>query len=81
MQTKLTLRLDAELIARAKRYGKRTGRSVSQMVADYFALLDQDIVADDGEQITPIVASLHGALSNLEIDAGELQREMLEEQL
>jgi hypothetical protein len=81
MQTKLTLRLDAELIARAKRYGKRTGRSVSQMVADYFALLDQDIVADDGEQITPIVASLHGALSNLEIDAGELQREMLEERL
>jgi hypothetical protein len=81
MQTKLTLRLDAELIAKAKRYGKRTGRSVSQMVADYFALLDQDIVADDGEQITPIVASLHGALSNLEIDAGELQREMLEEQL
>jgi hypothetical protein len=80
MQTKLTLRLDAELIARAKRYGKRTGRSVSQMVADYFALLDQDIVADDGEQITPIVASLHGALSNLEIDAGELQRE-IEEQL
>ena len=80
MQTKLTLRLDAELIAKAKRYGKRTGRSVSQMVADYFALLDQDIVADDGEQITPIVASLHGALSNLEIDAGELQRE-IEEQL
>jgi len=31
--------------------------------------------------MTPIVASLHGALSNLEIDAGELQREMLEEQL
>ncbi|HEX9699925.1 MAG TPA: DUF6364 family protein [Acidobacteriota bacterium] len=81
MQTKLTLRLDAELIARAKRYGKRTGRSVSRMVADYFALLDQDIVGDDGEQMTPIVASLHGALSNLEIDAGELQREMLEEQL
>ena len=55
MQTKLTLRLDDDLIEKAKSYAKGTGRSVSQMVADYFALLEKDLV-DDGDVLTPIVA-------------------------
>lgn len=37
--TKLTLRLDAELISRAKNYALEHERSVSQLVADYFAHL------------------------------------------
>ena len=80
MQTKLTLRLDAELIERAKRYGKRTGRSVSQMVADYFALLEQELV-DEDDAVTPIVASMRGALREVEVDARAVQREMLEKRL
>ena len=39
MQTKLTLRLDDELIEEAKSYAARAGKSVSQIVADYFRLL------------------------------------------
>ena len=39
MQTKLTLRLEEQLIERAKAHAKKRGKSVSQMVADYFALL------------------------------------------
>jgi len=80
MQTKLTLRLDAELIEKAKRYGKRTGRSVSQMVADYFALLEQDL-ADEDDAVTPIVASMRGSLREVEVDARAVRREMLEKRL
>ena len=37
MSTKLTLRLDAELIEAAKAYAAQEGRSVSELVAGYFA--------------------------------------------
>ena len=41
MQTKLTLRMDDELIARAKAHAKKRGKSVSQLVADYFYVLEK----------------------------------------
>lgn len=37
--TKLTLRLDSALIHRAKHYAQEQDRSLSQLVADYFAHL------------------------------------------
>ena len=77
MQTKLTLRLDDELIDRAKQYAERSGRSVSQIVADYFALLDKEF-SDGEDALTPIVASMRGSLTEVEVDAREVQREMLE---
>jgi antitoxin component of RelBE/YafQ-DinJ toxin-antitoxin module len=40
VNTRLTLRLDDELIARAKRHSAETGRSVSQLVADFFTLIE-----------------------------------------
>ena len=80
MQTKLTLRLDDELIERAKQYAQRTGRSVSQIVADYFALLDKEF-SDGDDALTPIVSSMRGSLTEVELDAREVQREMLERRL
>ena len=41
MQNKLTLRIDEKLIAKAKAFAKSNGKSVSQIVADYFNLLDK----------------------------------------
>lgn len=61
MQTKLTLRMDEELIQRAKRYADLTGKSVSQIVADYFALVDGGDPATD-LALTPRVKALKGAL-------------------
>ena len=59
MNTKLTLRLDDQLILKAKRYSDRSGKSVSQIVADYFSLIDTD--ADiPGTEISPRVRSLIG---------------------
>ena len=39
MQTKLTLRLESELIEQAKEHAKQQGKSLSQIVADYFLIL------------------------------------------
>ena len=64
MQTKLTLRLDDALINRAKSYARKSGKSVSQIVAGYFSLLN-DKPEKDTSEITPIVRSLKGSLKGV----------------
>lgn len=66
MQTKLTLRLDDELINRAKSYAKKRGKSVSQIVAGYFSLLD-DKPEKKTSELTPIVRSLKGSLKGANV--------------
>ena len=61
MQTKLTLRLDDALINRAKSYAKKSGKSVSQIVAGYFSLLE-DKPQKETSELTPLVRSLKGSL-------------------
>lgn len=39
METKLTLRMDDKLIARAKKYAQKHGTSLSKLVADYFKII------------------------------------------
>ena len=75
MQTKLTLRLEEQLIERAKAHAKKRGESVSQMVADYFSLLDRD---DQPETLPPITRSLCGALKGAVVNE-DTYREYLEE--
>jgi hypothetical protein len=61
MPTNLTLRLEEEVIERAQAYSKRTGKSLSRLVADYFALLPKR-PGDETARETPIVSSLRGML-------------------
>lgn len=61
MQTKLTLRLESQLIDQAKAYAAKTGKSVSQVVADYFKLLASD-QKKTVAQPPPITRSLRGLL-------------------
>jgi hypothetical protein len=61
MNTKLTLRLDDRLIKRAKRYSDRSGKSVSQLVSDYFALIEADEPIP-GADLTPRVRAMIGSL-------------------
>jgi hypothetical protein len=61
MRTKLTLRLEEDLIKRAKRYSSESGKSVSQLVADYFLLIDQASLAQG--ELAPKSRSLYGALA------------------
>ncbi|MEN6369849.1 MAG: DUF6364 family protein [Thermotogota bacterium] len=64
MNTKLTLRLDEDLIRRAKRFSGTSGKSLSKLVADYFALIETTRDAEDGT-LPPKVRSLLGALAPL----------------
>jgi len=61
MQTKLTLRLDERLVRRAKAYARRSGKSVSQVVSEYFLLL-VGREPDDSPSLPPTVRQLRGAL-------------------
>ncbi|TLM70504.1 MAG: antitoxin [Actinobacteria bacterium] len=63
MKRNLTLRLDKALVARAKRHSEKTGRSLSRLVGDYFALLDAD---PTDVELTPRVRSLRGAGAGLD---------------
>ena len=70
MQTKLTLRMDIELIERAKAYANSTGRSVSQLVSDYFAVLG-DERAPSADEMPAIVQALHGCLAGASVDEAD----------
>ncbi|MCX5806957.1 MAG: DUF6364 family protein [Proteobacteria bacterium] len=76
MQTKLTLRLDDSLIEQAKTYAHEKGRSLSQVVADYFRILKTDTIHT--KRTPPITASLHGLLKDAKVDEKDY-RKYLEE--
>lgn len=61
MNTKLTLRMDDNLIESAKKYSAKTGKSVSRIVADLFQIINNDKL-NKGSSITPTVLSLKGVL-------------------
>jgi len=75
VNTKLTLRLDDELIRAAKRYAGKSGKSVSTLVADYFSLIDADSASADAEP-TPRVRALLGALSASPVDERDYRRHL-----
>jgi hypothetical protein len=67
MKTRLTLQIDEELVRRTKRYAKEQGKSVSQLVADYFAALDKPIEEQRKEDLPPLTRSLVGSLEGHEV--------------
>ena len=61
MDTKLTIKLDNDVISRAKRYAQRRRTSLSKMIESY---LDSVTKSDpDDIEITPLVKSLSGVVS------------------
>lgn len=77
MNTKLTLRLDNRLIDRAKRYSARSGKSVSQLVADYFALIEAD-ESVPGTELTPRVRAMIGSLKGASATEDDYRRHLEE---
>lgn len=73
MSTKLTLQLDEELVERAKTYSKQTGKSVSQLVADYFEMLPEGVTGKPSRS-TPIVRSLRGLLRGTGVNEEDYRR-------
>ncbi|MDD3967045.1 MAG: DUF6364 family protein [Candidatus Neomarinimicrobiota bacterium] len=66
MQTKLTLRMDEELIKSAKDFAERKGKSLSRMVADYFSRLNRQETHPAAPP--PHVRALSGALKGSALD-------------
>ena len=77
MQTKLTLRLEDQLIEQAKSYAARAGKSVSQVVADYFRVLTSDR-SNAVTPTSPVTQSLRGLLRGANLDEKDY-RSYLEE--
>lgn len=80
MQVKLTLRIDNKLIQHAKIHSKKSGKSLSQLVADYFTLInDQKMTIDD--ELAPVTRSLRGSLAGKKVGVKDYQRYLEEKYL
>lgn len=78
MQTKLTLRLEDRLIRRAKAYARRSGKSVSEVVANLFARLEApETEAEQAKRaLSPAVRSLAGALAGTELSREDYRKHL-----
>ncbi len=74
MQAKLTLELDEHLIRRAERAAEASGRSVSDLIAEYLAGLEQDF---DEAALPPITRALSGILEGADLDESEYYRHLV----
>ena len=70
MNTKLTLRMDDNLIKSAKRYSAKKGKSVSQIVADLFEIIKNQKINRE-YSLTPAVQSLKGVLKGKQFDEND----------
>ncbi len=73
MQTKLTLRLEDELIEKAKILAKKRGKSVSKLVAEYFNYITSKELKSETD-LPPIVKSLFGSLANSNVNETEYKK-------
>ena len=76
MQTKLTLRMDAELIERAKAYARRSGKSLSEIVSQLFGLMDDRRTKEPRGPLPPTVKCLRGALRGSSVDERDYDRHL-----
>lgn len=62
METKLTLRLNEDVIERAKIYARSHKVSLSKMIEAYLSSLTQTNQPEEKASISPLVASLSGVI-------------------
>ncbi len=60
MNTKLTLTLEKEIIEQAKKYASEKGRSLSDMVENYFKYLTEYKTGSKTKKLSPKVQKLRG---------------------
>ena len=80
MNTKLTLRLDDHLIASAKEYSAKTGKSVSKIVSDFFVIIKNEKLKENNS-ITPTVQSLRGILKHTDVSKSDYKSYLEEKYL
>lgn len=78
MDTKLTLKLDQEIIENAKKYAKSKEISLSKLIESYLATLTNK--KKKSSNITPLVKSLSGVIKiDKDLDTKEEYRKYLTE--
>ena len=80
MNTKITLRMDEMLIKKAKSEAGRRGKSVSQMVGEFFDCLGVS-QREDINDLPPVTASLLGVLDGHSIDVPAYKKHLREKYL
>ena len=80
MITKLTLRMDADLIESAKAYSAQTGKSVSRIVSDLFEIIKNERIKKE-DALTPTVRSLKGILKGKQIDEKDYKKYLVDKYL
>ena len=73
MKSKLTLRLDDNLIKSAKEYSAKTGKSVSRIVSNLFEIIKNEELKNDVD-LPPTVNSLKGALKGKGINEKDYKK-------
>ncbi len=80
MQSKLTLRMESDLISHAKEVAEKKGKSLSKMVADYFTLITKKEVNQNIE-LPPNVKALSGVLKGCDLDEIDYKKHLEEKYL
>lgn len=78
METKLTLRMDEELIRQAKKTAQERGKSLSRLVADYFELLGRKPPTLEKQALPPITRSLFGIAAGAVVTEEDYRRHLEE---
>lgn len=79
MNTKLTLRMDENIVRKAKMEAKRRGKSVSQMVAEFIESIG--LQQNSEKDLPPTTASLIGILKGKEISEEDYKTHLREKYL
>jgi len=73
MQTKLTLRLEDELIDKAKTLARQRGKSLSKLVAEYFNFITSKELKSEAD-LPPVVKSLYGSLADSDVKESDYKK-------
>jgi len=77
LKTKLTLRLEKEVIEMAKAYSSEKGESLSQLVEKFFKAVSSEKETD----ITPLVKELKGFIKDAQVDESDYKKFLEEKYL
>ena len=73
MQTKLTLRLEDDLINKVKILARKRGKSLSRIVAEYFSYITSEEFSGQAD-LPPFVKSLYGSLAKEKLDESDYKK-------
>lgn len=76
MNTKLTLRLDDQIVHQAKAHAARRGKSVSQMFGEFVASLDEN--KPKPNPFPPVTSSLLGVIQNSQASEEDFKKHLRE---